>query len=100
MDKPANGGSEEAAGRGLALLSTIGRILDAVDDDYAVAIEAVAAACVPAFADLCAIECSAPVGRLGPWAPGRWPRAAAFSCPRGGSISSRGRRGPVGAAGA
>ncbi len=66
MDKPANGGPEEAAGRGLALSSTIGRILDAVDDDYAAAIEAVTAACVPAFADLCAIEVRSAAGATRP----------------------------------
>ncbi len=38
------------------MLSTIGRILDAVTDDYAFAVDAVAEACVPAFADLCAID--------------------------------------------
>ncbi len=51
-----NGGPEEAARQGLALLSTVSRILDGAGDDYRGALEAVAAACVPAFADGCAIE--------------------------------------------
>jgi CheY-like chemotaxis protein len=56
VDKSAIGGLEEAAGRAVALLSTVGRILDAVTDEFDAAIDAVVSACVPAFADLCAIE--------------------------------------------
>ena len=51
-----NGGPEEAARQGLALLSTVSRILDGGGDDLEGALQEVAAVCVPAFADGCAIE--------------------------------------------
>ncbi len=57
---PANGGPAAAASRSLALLSTVSRILDPVVDDFDGAAEAVANACVPAFADLCALEVTSP----------------------------------------
>jgi CheY-like chemotaxis protein len=60
VNKAAHGRPEEAASRGLALLSTAGRILDAVIDDYDAAVNAVAGACVPDFADLCAVEVVGP----------------------------------------
>jgi CheY-like chemotaxis protein len=56
VDTPGNGGPETAASLGLALLSTVSRVLDPVVDDYDSAVEAVATACVGHFADLCAIE--------------------------------------------
>jgi CheY-like chemotaxis protein len=56
--QPAEGspGPEE----GVALLAAVGTILDAVVDDIGGAFEAVAEVCVPAFADLCAVELIGP----------------------------------------
>ncbi|HET6915414.1 MAG TPA: hypothetical protein VFH56_04930, partial [Acidimicrobiales bacterium] len=48
-------GEQEALAR-LELLATTSRILDATLDDYDESIVQVANACVPDFADLCAIE--------------------------------------------
>jgi CheY-like chemotaxis protein len=56
VDKSAQSGLEEAAEHGLAVVSAVGHILDTVQDDYAAAIDSVVEACVPTFADLCAIE--------------------------------------------
>jgi CheY-like chemotaxis protein len=55
-----NGGPEEAARQGLTLLSTVSRVLDGAGDDLEGALEEVATACVPAFADGCAIVLIAP----------------------------------------
>ena len=60
--QPAEGspGPQEFAAGGVALLAAVGAILDAVVDDFGGAFEEVAEACVPAFADLCAVEVIGP----------------------------------------
>jgi PAS domain S-box-containing protein len=57
-------GEKEALDR-IELLALTGRSLDAAVDDYEQAVTEVAEACVPAFADMCAIEVIDTHGRIG-----------------------------------
>jgi CheY-like chemotaxis protein len=59
---PAEGSlsPDSATAAGLALIAAVGAFLDVVVDDFGGAFEAVVDACVPAFADLCAVEVIGP----------------------------------------
>lgn len=73
MATPEEDRPVEPAGRGLALLSAVGRILDAVTDGDEGVLDAVAAACVPAFADLCLLMIMGAEGEVRAAASGPWP---------------------------
>jgi signal transduction histidine kinase len=79
-------GEQEALQR-LELLASVSRILDAPFEDYERAVVQVAEACVPDFADLCAIEVVGPNGEM---------QTAAYRIARTSDLSAPGDWLPIG----